>query len=218
MSTIAMENSDGEASSATKPLDEDTLPGSTVVVLVNFSKSAVQVDARTWLNVPEQLVVYTASVGSNINSGSKIKTSSYVLPGTASVVLVSPHLLLSGSTVVLLVNFSNSAVQVDARTWLNIPEQLVVYTASVGSNINNGSKIKTSSYVLPGSASVILVSPNYGIASFGMEKELTEEKRVNGDAKLSPYWQIVNIAVPNCAASGSSDLHCTSTHGISHTS
>lgn len=50
-----------------------------------------------------------------------------------------------------------------------------------------------------------------------MEKELTEEKRVNGDAKLSPYWQIVNIALPNCAAGGSSDLHCTSMYGINHT-
>ncbi|KAL2720254.1 hypothetical protein V1478_010520 [Vespula squamosa] len=67
------------------------LPGSTVVLLVNFSHSAVQVDARTWLNIPEELVVYTASVESKITSGNKVKTSSYVLPGTASVVLASPN-------------------------------------------------------------------------------------------------------------------------------
>ncbi|KAL2720255.1 hypothetical protein V1478_010521 [Vespula squamosa] len=94
-----------------------------------------------------------------------LKKKPIIENGSLEVILVTEKVLgvvrrLSGSTVVLLVNFSNSAVEVDARTWLNIPEQLVVYVASVESNISSGSKIKTSSYVLPGAASVVLVSPN----------------------------------------------------------
>ncbi|KAK2579943.1 hypothetical protein KPH14_007623 [Odynerus spinipes] len=66
--------------------------GSLEVILVTEQVLGV-VDARTWLNIPEQLAVYVASIGSNIKFGTTVNTTAYTLPGAASVVLVSPNVL-----------------------------------------------------------------------------------------------------------------------------
>ncbi|KAI4501732.1 hypothetical protein M0802_003067 [Mischocyttarus mexicanus] len=94
-----------------------------------------------------------------------LKKKPIIERGSLEVILVTEKILgvvrrIQGSVVALLINFSDNLVQVDARTWLNIPEELVVYTASVGSKINTGTRVNTASYTLPGAASVVLVSSN----------------------------------------------------------
>ena len=66
--------------------------------------------------------------------------------------------LKGASPVILLINTADQDTVVDASTWLNIPKQLLVYTASVDSKINVGTRINTNAVKLPGSASVILAS------------------------------------------------------------
>ncbi|XP_034948195.1 alpha-glucosidase-like [Chelonus insularis] len=61
-----------------------------VVLLINFSETTVVVDARTWMNIPEQLTVYASSVGSNIPSEVTMDTTEINLPGAASVILSGP--------------------------------------------------------------------------------------------------------------------------------
>lgn len=63
------------------------------------------------------------------------------------------------SVVVLLVNFDNTEeVIVDVRTWLKIPEQLIIYAPSVHSELHRGTSVDTTSIHLPGSASVVYVT------------------------------------------------------------
>ena len=57
----------------------------------------------------------------------------------------------------LLINMGANDEVVDANAWLNIPKELIVYTASVDSNIKKGTKVDTSALKLPSSASVLLV-------------------------------------------------------------
>lgn len=94
-----------------------------------------------------------------------LKRKPVVKNGSLEVILVTEKVLgvvrrVPGSTVALLINFTNSSVRVDARTWLNIPEQLVVYVSSIGSNIKSGSSVDTTAYTLPATTSVVLVTPN----------------------------------------------------------
>lgn len=63
-----------------------------VALLINFSESTVVIDARTWMNIPEELFVYASSVHSGIPSGVNMDTTVLNLPGAASVVLSSQEL------------------------------------------------------------------------------------------------------------------------------
>ncbi|XP_046820236.1 maltase 1-like [Vespa crabro] len=139
----------------------------------NSTSAGFSTSNKTWLPVNSNYKTLNLDIQKNsLVSHYKVfkdiialKKTPIIESGSLESILVTEKVLgvvrrLPGSTVVLLINFSNSDVQVDARTWLNIPEQLVIYTASVGSNINSGTKIKTSSYVLPGASSVVLASPN----------------------------------------------------------
>lgn len=58
-----------------------------VVLLINFSDKTDVVDARTWMNIPEQLTVFVSSVGSNIPSDVRMDTTEIYLPAGASVIL-----------------------------------------------------------------------------------------------------------------------------------
>ncbi|KAG5332796.1 MAL2 Maltase, partial [Acromyrmex heyeri] len=63
------------------------------------------------------------------------------------------------SIVVLIVNFSDTeTVTVDISTWLNISEQLMVYTSNEGSNLLVRSPVNMATFSLSGSGSVILVT------------------------------------------------------------
>lgn len=66
---------------------------SVVAVLVNFADTPVTVDARTWMNIPEQLVVYAPSVDSKIVPGSRVDTTNMTVPGSASIVLTTADLI-----------------------------------------------------------------------------------------------------------------------------
>lgn len=93
-----------------------------------------------------------------------LKKQTIIVNGSTEVLAVSDSVLgivrriPDSAPVVLLINFSESTVVVDARTWLNIPENLVVYTASVASKIQPGQRMNTPALSLPGAASVILSS------------------------------------------------------------
>lgn len=67
--------------------------GSVVAVLVNFADTPVTVDARTWMNIPEQLIVYAPSVHSELVAGSRVDTTNMIVPGSASVVLTTADLV-----------------------------------------------------------------------------------------------------------------------------
>uniref|UniRef100_A0A6V7LVJ2 alpha-glucosidase n=1 Tax=Bracon brevicornis TaxID=1563983 RepID=A0A6V7LVJ2_9HYME len=72
-------------------------------------------------------------------------------------VLAVVRRMLGSEPVVLLINFSPYTVVVDARTWMNIPEELEVFASSVGSGIPSGVMMDTTEVNLPPSASVILM-------------------------------------------------------------
>ncbi|KAI4491482.1 hypothetical protein M0804_002874 [Polistes exclamans] len=128
---------------------------------------------KTWLPVHFNYKTLNLAVQKNspvshykvFKAMSALKKKPVIKNGSLEVILVTEKVLgvvrrNQGSIVVLLLNFSDYPVQVDARTWLNIPEQLVVYISSVGSKINTGTRVNTASYILSGAASVVLVSPN----------------------------------------------------------
>lgn len=66
---------------------------SVVALMVNFADTSVTVDARTWMNIPEQLIVYAPSVHSKLLAGSRVDTTRITVPGAASVVLTTADLL-----------------------------------------------------------------------------------------------------------------------------
>ena len=92
--------------------------------------------------------------------------------GQVEIILITKDVLgvvrrLKGtSPVVLLINVSDKDAVVDASSWLNIPKELVVYTASVDSKIKIGTLIDTNSVKLPGSSSVVLASPSQALHLF----------------------------------------------------
>ncbi|XP_063989170.1 maltase 2-like [Diachasmimorpha longicaudata] len=83
--------------------------------------------------------------------------------GTAEVILMENNILgvvrrlPDASPVVLLINFSDINVVVDASTWLNVPEELNVYVVSVGVDIAAGTRVNATAFKIPPAASVILV-------------------------------------------------------------
>lgn len=84
--------------------------------------------------------------------------------GSVDVILITKDILgvvrrLEGSSpVALLINMGIKDQVVDAHSWLNIPEELVTYTASVNSQIKPNTRVNTSTLKLPGSASILLAS------------------------------------------------------------
>ncbi|KAJ8674283.1 hypothetical protein QAD02_005545 [Eretmocerus hayati] len=94
---------------------------------------------------------------------SSLKKSPVLEKGSLQLELITENVLavvrrLQGEkTVVLLINFSDENVQIDAKAILNIPDVMQVYIASVGSGMDVGLAINTNEIELPGAASVILV-------------------------------------------------------------
>ncbi|KAK0076141.1 hypothetical protein PV325_005818 [Microctonus aethiopoides] len=92
----------------------------------------------------------------------ELKSQPIMKLGTTQLILVGNNVLgvvrrLSGvNPVVLLINFSNSPLVIDAASWMNVPEQLTVYVASVGSQIMPGQRRNLNDLYLPGAASVVL--------------------------------------------------------------
>lgn len=92
----------------------------------------------------------------------KLKKTPVVATGTTEVILVTENVLgvirklPDVKPVVLLVNFKNETVVVDARTWMNIPAELTVFAGSIGSGIPSEVIMDTTEIYLPAEASVIL--------------------------------------------------------------
>ncbi|XP_012222970.1 alpha-glucosidase [Linepithema humile] len=93
----------------------------------------------------------------------KLKKKPIVARGSLQTTLVTEKILgvvrrRNKSVVTLLINFADEPVTVDARTWLNIPEELIIYAPSVDSNLVAGSRADTTHFTVPGSASVVLTT------------------------------------------------------------
>lgn len=60
-----------------------------VVLLINFDDGPVKIDARAWLNIPEKLLLYVASIksGLELDASKQVDTTNFNLPGAASVIL-----------------------------------------------------------------------------------------------------------------------------------
>ncbi|XP_034948194.1 maltase 1-like [Chelonus insularis] len=82
--------------------------------------------------------------------------------GSTEVILVTENILgvvrrlPNASPLVLLINFLDQPIKVDASAWMNIPQDMTVYVASNSSGIPFGVHLDTAALNLPASASVIL--------------------------------------------------------------
>ncbi|KAJ8673808.1 hypothetical protein QAD02_005070 [Eretmocerus hayati] len=91
-----------------------------------------------------------------------LKRSSEILKHGSTEILASENVLaivrrlVDLEPITLLINFNDSDVEIDAKSWLNIPEKVQIYTASVSSGLKKGEEFHTSKLRLPGAASVIL--------------------------------------------------------------
>ena len=139
----------------------------------NTTSAGFSTNKNTWLPVHENyktlnLAAQKIAPVSHYKVFKSMATLKKKLPvlkkGSVEVLLITKDVLgvvrrLEGSSpIALLINMGEKEEIVDANSWLNIPKQLFVYTASVDSNIKKRTKVDTSSIKLPGSASVVLVS------------------------------------------------------------
>lgn len=91
-----------------------------------------------------------------------LKSLEIIKSGELQIILATDKVLgvvrrLSNTTpIVLLINFSNDAIQIDASAWMNIPSSMSVYTSSVSSDISLGAHLDTTSLRLNGASAVIL--------------------------------------------------------------
>ncbi|XP_020284643.1 alpha-glucosidase-like [Pseudomyrmex gracilis] len=93
----------------------------------------------------------------------RLKKKPVIERGSLETVLVTEKILgvvrrHNASVVALMVNFADTPVTVDARTWMNIPEQLIVYAPSVRSRLQAGSRADTTRITVPASASIVLTT------------------------------------------------------------
>ena len=139
----------------------------------NTTSAGFSTANHTWLPVHSNYrVVNLATQKLAANSHYKVfkalsalKKRPVVLRGSLQVTLVNNRVLgvvrkLGSTVAVLLINFSNSPVTADAKSKLDIPANLSIYTASIGSNLKTGLQVDTTSLRLPGAASVIYTSPS----------------------------------------------------------
>ncbi|KAJ8674284.1 hypothetical protein QAD02_005546 [Eretmocerus hayati] len=137
----------------------------------NSTSAGFSTNSITWLPVHENYKHLNLASQKRANKShykvfkamSSLKKSPVLEKGSLQLELITENVLavvrrLQGEkTVVLLINFSDENVQIDAKAILNIPEVMQVYIASVGSGMDVGLAINTNEIELPGAASVILV-------------------------------------------------------------
>ncbi|XP_011301865.1 maltase 1-like [Fopius arisanus] len=92
-----------------------------------------------------------------------LKKLSVIKNGTTQIILMENNTfgvvrrLPDVSPVILLINFSDVSVGVDASTWLNAPEEMTVYVTSVGVTIPIGTRLNITVLRIPPAGSLILV-------------------------------------------------------------
>ncbi|OAD59185.1 Maltase 2 [Eufriesea mexicana] len=94
-----------------------------------------------------------------------LKNKLVIASGSLNVTVVNGNVLgvvrrFGLSIVALLINLSDVPVVVNARVSMGLPSDMVVYTSSVGSNIQTGSWVYPMALSLPASASVVYTTPN----------------------------------------------------------
>ncbi|XP_031839078.1 alpha-glucosidase [Nomia melanderi] len=94
-----------------------------------------------------------------------LKKKPVLAVGSFQVSLVTDKVLavvrrLGSAVAVLLINFSDAPVTVNARSKLNLPAELAVNIASVGSNLWPGSRVNPVNLSLPAAASVVYTNPS----------------------------------------------------------
>ncbi|KAJ8682106.1 hypothetical protein QAD02_017898 [Eretmocerus hayati] len=128
-------------------------------------------NTKTWLPVNENYKTLNLALQKKAeNSHYKIfqaltslKRFSPVLKSGTTEILATDDVLgivrrLEGHRpITLLINFSNSLTKIDAQSWLNIPEGVVVYTTSLGSGLEKGTTLNSSKLELKGAVSVVLM-------------------------------------------------------------
>ncbi|XP_032691123.1 maltase 1-like [Odontomachus brunneus] len=137
----------------------------------NSTSAGFSTSTKTWLPVHDNYKTLnlaaqkTAAVSHYkvFKSLARLKRKPVIERGTLQTVLVAEKILgvvrRHGSSVVaLMVNFADAPLTVDARTWMNIPEQLIVYAPSVHSKLLAGSRVDTTRITVPASASVVLAT------------------------------------------------------------
>ncbi|XP_076162223.1 alpha-glucosidase [Ptiloglossa arizonensis] len=100
-----------------------------------------------------------------------LKKTLTVAEGSLEVSLVTDNVLgvvrrYGTNVVALLINFSDNEITVDAKTKLNLPTNLSIYTASVNSNLRNEAKVDPAELNLPGAATVVYTNPSLTIQNF----------------------------------------------------
>ncbi|XP_076294286.1 alpha-glucosidase [Lasioglossum baleicum] len=93
-----------------------------------------------------------------------LKKRPIIASGSVQVTVVATNILAvvrkSGTSVAtLLVNISARPVTINAKSSLDLPPQLWIYIASVESGLSTGTKVNTTSVLIPGAASVVLTTP-----------------------------------------------------------
>lgn len=136
----------------------------------NTTSAGFSSNIKTWLPVNpnyknDNLAEQKKSLTSHYSIFKKLvalKSSPIIKTGTSEVILAGKDILgvvrrqPNKTPVILLINFSDKSITVDASAWLNIPDIMNVYVASVGSNITFNSRLDTTALQLPGAASLIL--------------------------------------------------------------
>ncbi|XP_068984580.1 maltase 1-like [Bombus flavifrons] len=94
-----------------------------------------------------------------------IKKRSVIARGSLDVAVLDKQVLgitrtLGSETVIVMLNFGNEPVKVNARASLPVPPALVVYAADVDSYPRPGTMVFTNSITIPASSSVMYTSPN----------------------------------------------------------
>nr|XP_012222971.1 PREDICTED: maltase 1-like [Linepithema humile] len=137
----------------------------------NSTSAGFSANNKTWLPVHSNYkslnlaAQKTATVSHYkvFKSLSRLKRKPVIEQGSTETVLVTEKILgvvrrHGVSVVALMVNFADTPVAVDARTWMNIPGQLIVYASSVHSELLAESRVDTTHITVPGSASVVLTT------------------------------------------------------------
>ncbi|XP_033353097.1 alpha-glucosidase-like [Bombus vosnesenskii] len=94
-----------------------------------------------------------------------IKKRPVIARGSLNVSILDKQVLgitrtLGSETVIVMLNFGNEPVKVNARASLSVPPALVVYAADVDSYPRPGTMVFTNSITIPASSSVMYTSPN----------------------------------------------------------
>ena len=139
----------------------------------NSTNAGFSTSAKTWLpvhpnyktlNLKAQKELYYSHY-QIFKSVMSVKRRPVIAHGSLNVTVYDQRVLsitrtLGNDTVIVMFNFANVPVTVNARAVLPLSSTLIVHTVSVGSNLHPGTTVFTNSITIPGSATVMYTTPN----------------------------------------------------------